>query len=184
MDESSLTSRMQQVVDVARRDISAIRTGRAVPSLIENILVSAYGGTQKLRILELASILAPDSQSLVVDPWDKSVIGEIKQAILVANIGLNPSVDGEIIRISVPAMTLEDREKFVKLLSSKTESAKVMIRQVRGDVMHELKKAYETKVMTEDEKFAQEKKLQELTDKFVELVDQLGEKKKQELLTV
>ena len=88
MDESSLTSRMQQVVDVARRDISAIRTGRAVPSLIENILVSAYGGTQKLRILELASILAPDSQSLVVDPWDKSVIGEIKQAILVANIGL------------------------------------------------------------------------------------------------
>ena len=78
----------------------------------------------------------------------------------------------------------EDREKFVKLLSSKTESAKVMIRQVRGDVMHELKKAYETKVMTEDEKFAQEKKLQELTDKFVELVDQLGEKKKQELLTV
>ncbi len=184
MDESSVTSRMQQVVDLAREDMAGIRTGRAQPSLVENIVVSAYGGTQRLRILELANVSAPDPATLVIDPWDKSVIGEIKQAILTANIGLNPSIDGEIIRLSVPPVTLEDRDKFVKLLSAKLENSRIMIRQVRGDAMHEIKKGFEAKELTEDQKFAQEKKLQELTDKYIEMIEQLGEAKRHELLTV
>ncbi|OGM23180.1 ribosome recycling factor [Candidatus Woesebacteria bacterium RIFCSPLOWO2_01_FULL_39_21] len=184
MDETSVTSKMQQVVDLAKNDISSVRTGRAQPNLVENIVVSAYGGTAKLKVLELASITAPDPQSLVIDPWDKSVIGEIKQAILSANIGLNPSLDGEKIRIVVPPMTFEDREKFVKLLSAKLESARVMIRQVRADMMHDIRKSFEAHEVSEDEKFSQEKNLQELTDKYISMVDEMGEKKKQELLSV
>ncbi len=176
--------RMQQVLDLVASDIGGIRTGRATPSLVESLEVAVYGGTQKLKLLELASITAPDPQSITIDPWDKSIIGEIRQGILAANIGMNPSIDGEILRIVLPPLTTEDREKYVKLLSSKLENGKVMIRQIRGDAMHEIKKKYESKEVTEDEKFAQEKKLQEITDEFIGLIDSAGERKKSELLQI
>ncbi len=184
MDEAQVRARMQQVVTLLTSDISSIRTGRASGALIEGLVLSVYGGTQKLKLQELASITVPDPQMLVVDPWDKSIIGEIKQGIMAANVGMNPSIDGEIIRITMPQLTTEDRETYVKLLSSKLENARVMIRQVRADAMHEIKAKFESKDITEDEKFSQEKKLQELTDEFVGLVDSTGEKKKQELLQI
>ena len=115
MDEASVTQKMQKVVDSVVGDISGIRTGRATPSLVENIMVPAYGGTQMMRVLEVASITAPDSQMLVISPWDKSIIGDIRKGILEANMGMNPSIDGEVIRISFPPLTTEDREKYVKL---------------------------------------------------------------------
>ena len=116
MDEASVKNQMQLALDALKEDLGSIRTGRATPALVENIVISAYGGAQKLKVMELASISAPDTQSLVIDPWDKSIIGEIRQGILAANIGFNPSIDGEIIRISMPPLTSEDREKFIKLL--------------------------------------------------------------------
>ena len=140
MDEASVRVRMQQVVDLVTSDIGGIRTGRATPALVESLEIPVYGGTQKLKLIELATISAPDTQTLVVDPWDKSVIGEIRQGILAANIGMNPSIDGELIRIVLPPLTTEDREKYVKLLSTKLENGRVMMRQIRGDVMHEIKK--------------------------------------------
>ena len=182
MDEASIRAKMQQVIDLVVGDIASVRTGRATPALVEDIVVSAYGGTQKLRIVELATISAPDTQSLVIDPFDKSIIGEIRQGILAANAGINPSIDGMIIRISLPPMTTEDREKYVKLLLTKLENGRVMVRQVRADAMHEIKKGFEAKSITEDEKFAQEKHLQELTDEFVGKIDKTGERKKQELM--
>lgn len=182
MDESQVRSKMSQVVDLVTSDISAIRTGRATPSLVEALVLSVYGGTQRLRLVELASITTSDSQTLVIEPWDKSIIGEIRQGILAANIGMNPSVDGEIIRISMSALATEDREKYVKLLSTKLENGRVMIRQVRADAMHEIKKKFEAKEISEDQKFAQEKRLQELTDEFTEKIEAIGERKKQELL--
>jgi ribosome recycling factor len=184
MDESSIRSKMQSSLDAVAFDIAGIRTGRATPSLVENIVCPAYGGTQRLKVMELATISAPDPSQLIINPWDKSIIGDIRKGILEAGIGMNPSIDGEIIRISMPPMTTEDREKYVKLLSGKLENGKVVIRQVRADEMHEIKKKFEAKEMTEDEKFGNEKKLQELTDEFVGKIEEMGEKKKVELLQI
>lgn len=184
MDEISVSQKMQKVVDSVTSDIAGIRTGRATPSLVENISVPAYGGTQILRILEVASITASDAQTLVISPWDKSIIGDIRKGIMEANLGMNPSIDGEVIRISFPPLTTEDREKYVKLLSQKLENGKVMIRQIRADEMHDIKKGFESKVITEDDKKDTENKLQELTDLYIGKVETLGESKKQELLTI
>jgi len=137
-----------------------------------------------LRVMELATISVPDPAQIVINPWDKSIIGDIRKGIVEANIGLNPSIDGEIIRIVIPPMTTEDREKYVKLLSGKLENGKVAVRQVRGDEMHDIKNKFEAKEITEDDKFAFEKKLQEITDEFVAKIEEMGEKKKTELLQI
>jgi ribosome recycling factor len=184
MDETSIRSKMQQVINLIISDVGSIRTGRATPSLVEDVVVAVYGGQQKLKVQELATISAPDTQTILIDPWDKSIIGEIRQGILAANIGMNPSMDAEVIRISLPPLTTEDREKYVKLLSTKLENTRIMIRQIRGDVMHDIKKSFEEKGLSEDEKFAQEKKLQEITDEFIGRINGIGEKKKQELLQI
>lgn len=184
MDEASVTSKMQSAVNAVAGDIAGIRTGRATPALVENIIVPAYGGTQRLRVVELGSITSPDPTQIVISPWDKSIIGDIKKGILEANIGMNPNIDGEIIRIVVPPLTTEDREKYVKLLSQKLENGRVVIRQVRADEMHEIKKKFEAKEVTEDEKFGSEKRLQELTDQFIGKIEEMGEKKKTELLQI
>ncbi len=184
MDESLVSSKFQKVIDLVASDIAGIRTGRATPALVENIVVPAYGGTQRLKVVELATISAPDPSQLVISPWDKSIIGDIRKGIEMANIGMNPSIDGEIIRIVMPPMTTEDREKYVKLLSQKLENGRVMIRKARADEMHEIKKKFEAKEKTEDEKFGNEKRLQEMTDQFIAKIEEMGEKKKQELLQI
>ena len=175
---------MQSSVDSLTSDIAGIRTGRATPVLVEGIVVPAYGGTQRLRVMEVASITCPDPTMIVINPWDKSIIGDIRKGILEANVGMNPSIDGEVIRIVMQPLTTEDREKYVKLLSGKLENGKVAVRQVRADEMHEIKKKFEAKEMTEDEKFANEKKLQEITDEYIAKIEEIGEKKKQELLQI
>jgi|SRR3972149_3729322 len=184
MDETSIRSRMQQVLELVVNDVGSIRTGRATPALIEKLEVAVYGGQQKLKVQELATISAPDAQSLVIDPWDKSIIGEISKGILAANVGMNPSIDGALIRISFPPLTTEDRETYVKLLSTKLEAGRVMIRQIRGETMHDIRKAFEGKEITEDDKFSQEKSLQGLTDEYTGKIDEVGEKKKQELMQI
>jgi ribosome recycling factor len=184
MDETLVRSKMQQVLNLLINDISSLRTGRATPSLVENIICPAYGGTQKLKVQELATITAPDSQTLTISPWDKSIIGDIKKGIMEANIGLNPIIDGEILRIAFPPLTTEDREKYVKLLSQKLENGRVMIRQQRGEAMQDIKKKFEAKEISEDEQFDQEKKIQLITDEFVNKINEAGERKKQELLAI
>jgi ribosome recycling factor len=184
MDEASVRAKMQTSVDVIVSDFGGIRTGRATPSLVENIVCPAYGGTQRLKVVELATITAPDPAQIIINPWDKSIIGDIKKGIMEANIGMNPNIDGEIIRITMPPLTTEDREKYVKLLSTKLENGRVAIRQIRADEMHEIKKKFEAKELTEDEKFANEKRLQELTDEYIKKIEEMGEKKKAELLQI
>ncbi len=182
MEESLVRSKMQVVMELVNSELSSIRTGRATPAIVEDLFVEVYGGQQKLKIKELGTISASDPQTLTVEPWDKSIAGEIRQGILKANVGLNPSIDGDIIRISLPPLTTEDREKYVKLLSSKLENGKVMIRQIRGEFMKEIKDLFEKKEISEDEKFRQEKRLQELTDDFVSMVEEAGKKKETEIL--
>jgi ribosome recycling factor len=182
MDELQVRQKMQGILNSLLQTIGTIRSGRATPALVQNLEVGVYGGTQRLRILEVASVSSSDPQTLTIDPWDKSIIGEIKKGIEAANIGMNPNIDGEIIRISVPPLTTEDREKFVKLLMSKLEESRVAIRQIRADAMHGIKQEFEDRKITEDEKFAFEKNLQTLTDDFVNKVEEMGERKKNELL--
>ena len=184
MDETSIRARMTQVLESVSSDIASVRTGRATSAMVESIVCPAYGGTQRLKIQELGSINVSDPQSIVIDPWDKSIIGDIRKGILEANVGLNPSIDGEVIRISIPPMTTEDRVKYVKLLGTKLENGKVMIRQVRGDGMHDIKSVFEKKEISEDEKFGKEKKIQELTDEFVGKIEEMGKKKEEELLQI
>lgn len=182
MDEGQVKSRMQEVLDLVASDIASVRSSTANPSVVSDISVTVYGGQQKLKVNELATVSATDTQTIIIDPWDKSIIGEIKKGIESANVGLTPSVDGEIIRINIPPMTKEDREKLVKLLGGKVESGRVMIRQARGEAIKDTRHAFEEKDLTEDEKFNQEKKLQEITDSFINKIEEKGEIKKKELL--
>jgi ribosome recycling factor len=184
MDEASIKTKMQSSVDSVMADIAGVRTGRATPSLVENIMVPAYGGTQRLRVMEVASITATDPTQIVISPWDKSIIGDIRKGIQEANIGMNPSIDGEVIRIIVPPLTTEDREKYVKIVSQKLEAGRIMVRQVRADEMHEIKKRFEAKEITEDDKKEEEKSLQGLTDLYISKIEEMGEKKKTELLQI
>lgn len=181
MDEEKIRSRMQEVFDMVTADIGSIRTGRAAPGLIEDLEVSVYGGQQTLKINELSSITAPDAQTIVIEPWDKSIIGEIRKGILAANIGLNPSIDGGIIRISLPPLTTEDREKYIKLLSTKLENGRIMLRQIRNDGMRGIKDSFEAGDLSEDEKFRKEKELQKITDEFTEGIESVGKRKEEEL---
>jgi ribosome recycling factor len=184
MNEASIRSKMSQALNAVVSDLGSLRTGKASPALVDDLYVVVYGGQQRLKIKELATVSTPDFQTLVIDPWDKSIIGEIRQGILAANVGMNPSIDGQLVRISFPPMTTEDREKYTKLLSTKLENGRIAVRQIRQDGMKDIKKAFEEKTLSEDEKFAAEKKLQEITDEFVGKIDEVGEKKKEELLQV
>lgn len=182
MDEASTRSKMQKVLDLFMTDLSSVRTGRATSAVVTDLEIAVYGGQQKLTIQELANVSTPDAQTVVIEPWDKSIIGEIRKGIQAANIGANPAIDGEIIRISFPPLTTEDREKYSKLVSTKAESAKVMVRQVRGEELKNIQKGFEEKEITEDEKFNQEKRLQGITDEFVKEIEDTGDKKKKELM--
>lgn len=184
MDEDQIRSQMQQAYDVLAKDLSSLRTGRATPSLISDLEVSVYGGAQKLKIMELANISVQDSQTIIIDPWDKSITGEIRKGILAANIGLNPIVDQEVLRISLPPLTSEDREKMIKLLSQKLEATRIMVRQVRAQFMKNIKESFEKKEISEDERFAQEKRLQQITDEFVGKINEAGSKKEADLRAV
>lgn len=181
MDETQVRGRMEKVLETVRQDISTIRTGRATPSLVEDIIISAYGGQQRLHVIELASITAPDTQSLLISPWDKSIIGDIKKGIELANLGFNPIITGENIRISFPPLTQEDRERYVKTVHQKLELGRVHLRQVRQDEMQGIKGSFEKKEISEDEMAQHEKRLQSITDEFVGKIEELGKAKENEL---
>jgi ribosome recycling factor len=181
MDEAILVQRMDRAIENVRQDIATIRTGRATPSLISDLVVSVYGGQQKLRLLEISSITAPDTQSLLVTPWDKSIIGDIRKGIEAANIGLNPVISGEEIRINLPPLTQEDRERYVKMVGQKLEVGKVQVRQIRQDEVRSIRDQEKAKEISEDQTKMFEKKLQEVTDSYIAKIEELGRRKEQEL---
>jgi len=184
VDFTDTRQRMEKSIGVLREEVATIRTGRASPALIENIVVNAYQGTQSLRLKELASITVSDPQTLIVQPWDSSIIGELRQGILAANLGLTPVIEGGFIRVSIPPLTAERRAEYVKLLKRKTEEARIAIRNIRRDKMVEIKEEFENKNITEDEKFRVEEELQKITDEYVTMVGEIEEKKEAELVQI
>jgi ribosome recycling factor len=162
-----------------QRDLSTIRAGRANPTLLEDILVEAYDG--KMKMVEVGTITAPQPSLLTVQVWDPSIVKDVEKAIMSANLGLNPSVDGQIVRVPIPPLTEERREEFVKVASQKGEAAKVTIRQLRNDQRDEWKKQEEAGEIGEDELFRREKLLQDLVDRVNNEVDSLVKEKQEEL---
>ena len=173
--------KMDKAIEFLKDDIATIRTGRASPAMVENVSISAYGGQSRLQVKEMGTITTQDARTLIIQSWDTSVVGDIVKGIQGANLGLTPVVDGEIIRISVPALSEERREEYVKLLKAKLEGGRVAIRQIRRDRMSEIKRQFEEKVLNEDDKRREEEELQKLTDEMNEKIAQIGEKKEQEI---
>ena len=175
---------MQRVLEVLKTDLSTVRVGKATPALVENIVVSAYGGTQRLKVVELAQIHAIDTQTLAITPYDGSIIGEIHKAILEGNVGLTPVIDGTIIRISIPPLSEERRQQLVGLVNQKLEGGKIQVRQVRHEAMNELKKQSNDKLISEDDLIRLEKEVQRLTDETISEIEAMGKHKEQELMAI
>lgn len=171
---------MQKVLEVLKTDLGTVRTGRATPSLIENVIVVVYGGSAHMKIMELATISAQDNQTLLITPFDGSIIGEIKKGIEEANIGFTPTIDSNNIRISIPPLSEERRQQLIHLMKQKLENGKVMIRQARHEAMTDIKKME----AAEDEVTRLEKEVQKLTDEFVNNIEAMGKKKEEELLQI
>lgn len=163
-------------------EIAGIRAGRANPALIENILIEAYGSRMKLN--EVGNISAPQPTLLTVQVWDASILQNVLKGILEANLGLNPANEGTLIRLPIPPLTTERREEFIKLLHQKIEEARVAIRQIRQDFRNQWKNEQDSGQFSEDEFFRREKLLQELVDKKITEVEQLGKNKQEELTQV
>lgn len=172
-------SKIESVFVHLQGDLSSIRAGRANPSLIENILVNAYGSQMKL--VEVGTIGIPQPSLLTVHVWDATIVRDVEKAIMSANIGLNPSSEGNIIRLPIPPLTEERREEFVKMASQKGEEAKVSIRQLRADQRSEWQKEKESGEISEDEFFRREKLLQDLVDKSTFQIEEAVKTKQEEL---
>ncbi len=163
-------------------EIAGIRAGRANPVLIENIPIEAYGG--KMKLIELGNISAPQPTLLTVQLWDASILQNVLKGIMESNLGLNPSNDGTLIRLPIPPLTAERREEFIKILHHKMEEARVAIRQIRQDFRNLWKKESEDGGISEDEFQRREKLLQELIDKNILEVENLGKTKADELTQI
>ncbi len=180
IDFANVKLRMGKILSLFVNDIASIRTGRATPGLIENVVVTVYGG-QKMKLIELGSIGVPDVRSLTFQPWDQALIREIGNGIAVANIGMNPVVDGQLIRMNLPMLTVEQREDYIKLLGRKLEAARVMVRDARGNYRSDLQKAKQEKTVSEDEYKRDEVELQKITDEYIKKLEETANKKEVEI---
>lgn len=181
---ASVKGKMLQAVDITKKDLATVRTGRATPALIDQIEILTYGGTQKLKLRELCTFTTPDAQTILVHPFDVKTSEDIIKGIQAANIGYLPIAQGNDIRISVPLISEDRRLEYIKLVQAKLEAGKIMVRQVRHEEMARLKRTYEAKEVTEDEKKREEKLIQVVTDEMIAELDHLGELKKKELLQI
>jgi ribosome recycling factor len=172
--------KISDTLDHFKSELSAIRAGRANPSLVENISVEAYGS--RMKMVEVGTIGAPQPSLLTIQVWDAGLIQAVIKAIQESNLGLNPSNEGNVVRLPIPPLTQERREEFVKLVHQKLEEAKVSVRQVRQDAREHWSKDKEASTISEDEFFRREKLLQELVDKKAAEAEELAKAKEQELM--
>lgn len=179
---TTANEKIEAALNHFKMEIAGIRAGRANPALVENVSVSVYGSSMKLN--ELGTISAPQPTLLTVQVWDASILDNVIKAIQEANLGLNPSNEGTLIRLPIPPLTSERREEFIKLLHQKIEQARVEIRQKRADFRNEWKKASDAGEFGEDEFFRREKMLQELVDKKITEIESLGKAKEEELTQI
>ena len=175
-------TRMDRTLDAFRRDLSQLRTGRATPSLIENVSVDYYGSATPLK--QIASISAPDARAILIQPWDKGSMREIEKALQRSEMGFNPSNDGNVITVPIPPLTNERRQEMVKLLRRKAEDGKVSLRNVRRDGLETIRKLEKDKAISQDENRRAQDQLQKVTDGHTRQIDETASAKEAEILQV
>jgi ribosome recycling factor len=173
---------MRHAEDALTHELAAIRTGRASPALLDRIRVDYYG--TPTPVPQLAAVSTPEPRLLVIQPWDRTVLGPIEKAILKSDLGLTPTNDGKLIRLAIPSLTEERRKDLVKMIRRRLEESRVAIRNCRRDAVDELKKLEREKKISEDESRRGQERLQKETDRLVGEVDRLGQRKEQEVLEV
>jgi ribosome recycling factor len=174
--------KMEKAIQAFSRELATVRAGRANPSLLDKVTVDYYGAPTPVN--QLASINVPEARMLVITPYDKTALGDIEKAILKSDLGLNPSNDGSIIRIAIPALTEERRKELVKLTKKYAEEAKVAVRNIRRDGNDDLKKLEKNGEITEDELRGYTEDVQKLTDDFITKVDSVSKDKEKEIMEV
>jgi ribosome recycling factor len=179
---SSADQKMNRAVEAMERDFQAFRTGRASTALVERLTVDYYGTQTPLN--QLAGISVPEAHQIVIQPWDRAVLGAIEKAILKSDIGLTPNVDGTVVRLNIPQLTEDRRKDLVKSVHRRMEEAKVEIRNLRRDAADDLKKEERDGTVGTDESHRQLEQLQKTTDRWVSEVDRLGAAKEQEVMEV
>lgn len=174
--------RMNKSLDTIKKGFASIRSGKATPALLDGVRVDYHGTVMPLN--QLASVSVPEARLMVVQCWDKTAVGEVARAIQVADLGLNPQVDGNIIRLPIPPLNEERRRELVKQCKKGSEEGKVAVRNIRRDANETLKKAEKDRKISEDERKRAEEKVQELTNKFVAKIDRMMETKETEIMEV
>jgi ribosome recycling factor len=174
--------RMEKAIEALRREFSGVRTGKATPALLDTVRVEAYGSMVPLN--QVAGVTAPEPRLLMVQPWDRAMMGPVEKAIQSADLGLNPANDGKVIRVPIPPLTEERRREYVKLLHRFAEEARVAIRAARRDANDEIKHRQKDDHLSEDEARREQDEVQKLTNQYTERVDDLLKHKEAEVMEV
>jgi ribosome recycling factor len=180
--KSDAQTRMQKSVESLRHDLTKLRTGRASTGLVEHLKVNYYGSDVPLS--QVANIAIADARTLTITPWEKNMVGPVEKAIHASDLGLTPNTAGQLIRINLPALTEERRRELSKHVSHEGENAKVAIRNIRRDAIHQIKELLKSKQISEDEERRAEDEIQKITDRFVKDVDGVVRAKEEELMAV
>ncbi|MHC1724645.1 MAG: ribosome recycling factor [Syntrophobacteraceae bacterium] len=175
-----LRDRMNKAVETLESDYRRLRTGRASISLVDGIKVDYYGSPTQLS--QLATLTIPDPRTIMIQPWDTSVVGEIEKAILKSELGLTPNNDGKAVRINIPPLTAERRRDLVKVVKKKAEESKVAVRNIRRDINEKIKDLKKDKKVSEDEQFRAQDEIQKITDDYVKKIDAVYATKEKEIL--
>lgn len=171
---------MDKSIDALKNEFKRVRTGRASPSLLDGIRVEYYGTITPLN--QMASLSVPESRLIIIQPWDVSVIKDIEKAILKSDLGLTPSNDGKLIRISIPPLTEEGRKQLVKVIYKKSEEHRIAVRNIRRDSNDLLKGLKKDGEISEDDAFRSQDQVQKITDKYIKLIDDVCKEKEKEIL--
>jgi len=174
--------RMEAALDALRREFASVRTGKATPALLDTVRVEAYGA--KMPLNQVATVSTPDSSLILVQPFDKSTIGDIERAILTADLGLNPGNDGNVIRVPIPPLNEERRKEFVKVLHKMAEDGRISIRHARRTVRDEIHALVKEHEIGEDEGRRREDALEKLTQEYSDKIDDLLKNKEQEVMAI
>ncbi len=172
--------RMKAAVRVLEEELKKLRTGRATPALVEHLTIDYYGVPTPL--IQLAAITAPEPRMLLIKPFDPKIVPQIERAILTSDLGINPTNDGKQIRLVLPPLTEERRRELVRIVAQRVENARVAIRNVRRDAIKDLRELEDEKMISEDERLRAEKKMNEMTEKYIEQVNEVGARKEREIM--
>jgi ribosome recycling factor len=175
-------TRMKKSVEALRHELTRLRTGRASTALVDHLKVSYYGSDMPLT--QVASVSVADARSIVITPWEKTMVAPIEKAILASDLGLTPNTAGTVIRINIPALTEERRKELSKHVSGEGENAKVAVRNIRRDALHQVKDLLKEKLISEDDEHRAEDDVQKLTDQYVKEVDSVVKAKEDELMAI